>query len=122
MVDAYSTCSSILTQLGETVPESVSLECVGAMIAETLKMYDGMFSDAWLGKKMEDLKLQNIVKFYGALATCAFFCKAEHMIGFFVCKMTQLSLIHGPCPYTPIAFLRLSNFINRNGAKAALAQ
>ena len=85
-------------------------------------MYDEIFDKDWLGKKMEDVKLQNVVKFYGAMAAHAFLCKAKHMRGYFICKMAQVSLNHGPCSYTPIAFLKLSSFVNRNGDKVVLAQ
>ena len=122
VVDAYNTCSSILTQLGETISESVLLEACVEIIAETLTMHYHMFGDAWIEKEMEDKTLQNIVKFYGAMATCAYFFQEEHMVGYIICKMAQLSLRHGPCQYTPIAFLKLSYIINPDGSNAALAQ
>ena len=92
------------------------------MITETLKVYDQEYGDDWLGKKMEDSNLQNVVKFYAALATCAFFCKESNMVDYIICKMVRVSLRQGGCQHTPIAFLKLSNIINRDGNNAALAQ
>lgn len=122
VADAYITCSSILTQLGETVPESVTPETVAAMIPETLRMYDEVYGDDWLGKKMEDMTLRNVVKFYSSMATSAFFCKPPHIVAYFVCKVVQLSLQNGVCQHTPLAFLQLSNIIIQDGNNTACAQ
>lgn len=92
------------------------------MIAETLMLYNEIFDEDWLESKMENFTLQNVVRFYGAMAAHAFLCKPKHMRGYFICKMLQISLNHGPCSYTPIALLKLSNFVNRRGDKFVLAQ
>ena len=106
--EAYTTCSSILAQLGEAVPDIVTEEMVGDIIPETLSMYSEICGDDWLGTKMEDTKLCNIVKFYSVIATAAYFCKPPHMPAFYVCRMVQISLRNGICDYTPIAFMKLS--------------
>lgn len=111
--EAYTTCSSVLTQLGETVPEVVTLETVGAMIPETLHMYAEVYGDDWLEKKMEDTTLCDIIKFYSSMATAAFFCKPPHMVAYFVCKTVQLSLRNGVCPHAPLAFMHLSSIVIR---------
>ena len=108
VVDAYNTSSSILTQLGETVPEAVTLEAVGVMIPETLNLYAEVYCEDWLEKKMEDTTLCNIVKFYSVTVTAAYFCKPMHMLAYFVCKMVQLSLQNGVCQHTPVALMQLS--------------
>lgn len=100
----------------------MTFETVAATITETVKMYNGAYDDDWLKQKMEDRTLQNVVKFYGALVNSAFFCRPKHHVGYIVCKAVQLSLKHGACQDTPIAFLRLSNFVNINGSEAALAR
>ena len=51
--EAYTTCSSILAQLGEAVPDIVTEEMVGDIIPETLSMYSEICGDDWLGTKME---------------------------------------------------------------------
>lgn len=126
------------------MPESVTTETVEAMIPETLKMYDEVYGDDWLGKKIEDSTLRNIVKFYSAseslgvllvlcftqiltklfapVGTSAFFFKVSHIVAYFVCKAVQLSLKNGVCQHTPIAFLQLSNIIERGGQNVACAQ
>ena len=108
---AYATCSSILSQLGETVPDTVTVEMVGGIIPETLRMYSEVYGDDWLGKQMEDTKLCNIVKFYSAIATAAYFFKPTHAPAYFVCKMVQMSLRNGVCQHTPLALMQLSNMV-----------
>ena len=105
--EAYTTCSSILAQLGEAVPDIVTEEMVGDIIPETLSMYSEICGDDWLGTKMEDTKLCNIVKFYSLLTTAAYFCKPSS--GYFVCRTIQMSLQNGVCEYTPIAVMKLSS-------------
>ena len=107
--EAFDTCSSILTQLGETVPDAVTAETVGGMIPETLSMYSKVYGDDWLGRKMEDTNLCSITKFYSAIAAAAFFCKPTHMVGYFVCKVVQISLQNGVCEHTPLALMQLSS-------------
>jgi len=111
--EAYTTCSSTLTQLGETVPETVTPEMVGSMIPETLNMYTEVYDDDWLGKKMEDSTLCNAMKFYSIILTTAHFIKPSHMVAYFICKMVQLSLRHGVCQYTPQALMILSSIVIR---------
>ena len=122
VVDAYRTCSSILTQLGETIPETVEPEEAVAIIQETLRKYDEVHSDDRLGKKMEDCTLRYVVKFYAQMVTSAFFFKVPHIITYFVCKAVQISLDNGVCQYTPLSFLQLANMIIRNASNASLAQ
>lgn len=121
IVDTYDTYSSILAQLGEDVPETVSFESISAMVMDTLRMYGELCDDNWLEKKMESRSLQNVEKFYSALKNVAVFHKPQ-MVGYLVCKMVQLSLNHGVCQHTPTALLNLSWIINRDGDNAAFAQ
>ena len=113
VVEAYTTSSSILAQLGETVLEAVTLETVGVMIPDTLIMYSEVYGDDWLKKKMEDTTLFNIIKFYRVLAVAAYFCKPLHVSTYFICKMVQLSLRNGVCQYTPLALMQLSSIAIR---------
>ena len=114
--EAYTTCSSILAQLGETVPDTVTLAMVGDIIQETLSMYSEVYSDDWLERKMEDTKLCNIVKFYSVIATAAYFCKQSYTYtpAFFLCKLVQISLRNGVCGYTPLALMKLSLIVFNN--------
>ena len=110
VVEAYETSSSILSQLGETVPEveTVTLEMVGGMVVETLGMYAQVAGDEWLAKKVEDSTLINILNFFSVMATAAYFCKPMHIVGYFVCRSVQLSLQNGVCHHTPLALMQLS--------------
>ena len=122
IAEAYETGISILTQLGETVPESVSHEAIQTMIAETLKMYHSVYDDDWLKTKMEDKNLQSVIKIFVPMYVLATFCQPDLMAHYFICKAVQLSLQNGLCRYTPISFLNFSSIINRDGSHAKLAQ
>ena len=106
---AFDTCSSILTQLGETVPDAVTVETVGGMLPETLSMYSKVYGDDWLGRKMEDTNLCSIAKFYSVISTAAYFCQPAHMVAYFTCKLVQISLQNGICEHTPLALMQLSS-------------
>lgn len=122
VADAYKTCSSILTQLGDTVPESIDPELVKAMVPETLKEYNEIYGDEWLGRKVEDSKVHSIVGLYTQMTTCAFLFKAPHIVAYFVCKGVQISLRNGVCEHTPLAFIHLSNVLTRSGKHTACVQ
>ena len=85
------------------------------MIPETLRKYDEVYGDDWLGKKMEDYTLRYVVRFYGQMITSAFFFKVPHFVAHFTCKAVQLSLQNGVCKYTPLSLLQLSNVLVRSG-------
>ena len=46
MNDVYNMCASVLTQFGETIPESVSPEAAYNVTVETLRMYGNVFNNA----------------------------------------------------------------------------
>ena len=111
--EAYTTCSSILTQLGETVPEpeSVSLETAESLVQKTLKRYTEVYGDDWLGKEMSDTTLCYTMKFYTLLANAIFFFQHKLVVAYYLCKAVQLSFHHGVCKYTPRALVVLSSFV-----------
>lgn len=113
MNEAYNTCSTVLTLLGETLPEIVTPGLVGGLIPETLNMYTEVYSDDWIEKKMEDNTRCNVMKFYSLMATASYFFKPLHVVAYCICKMVQLSLRHGLCKYTPKALMILSSFVIR---------
>ncbi len=112
MIEAYTTCSSILSKLGEIVPEAVTPERVGSMVPETLNMYTEVYGDDLLGKKKDD-SLCYVMKFYNIMATAAHFFKPSHIVVYIICKMVQMSLRHGVCQETPLAMMQLSSFVIR---------
>ena len=111
MVDAYNTCSTTLSHLGETVPETVAFQDAEAIVPETLQMVGQTFGDAWLEKEIENESVRQILKFYTAMVTATYIIKPPHFMAYFVCKMVQLSLQHGVSKYTPLALLQLSNIV-----------
>ena len=92
---------------------------VGGMLPETLSMYSEVYGDDWLAKKMEDSSLCNILEFYSAIATAAYFCKPPHVVAYFVCKMVQMSLRNGVCQHTPLALMQLSSIISSSISSAS---
>lgn len=110
MADAYDTCSFVLLQLGENIPDSVTPEAATTVIDETLKMYEEVYNDDWLERKMEDETLRIVVKFYSAIIFLAFLCRSRYTAIFLICKAVQLSLRNGACVYTPLSLLQLIGF------------
>eukprot|EP00984_Skeletonema_dohrnii_P000513 scaffold169_cov122-Skeletonema_dohrnii-CCMP3373.AAC.1 len=70
---AYDTCASVLSQLGETIPTSVTPEAASSMLAETLTMYEEVYNDEWIKKKLEDEKIRTIAKLYNSCGSAAKF-------------------------------------------------
>ena len=108
-VDAYNTCSSVMSHLGETIPESVTPQEVGVIVPETIHMVREVYGAEWLGKKNENESVRQILKFYTALITASYFFKEPCVMAYFVWRTVQLSLLHGASKYTPLAFLQLTN-------------
>ena len=108
-VDAYNTCSSMLSHLGETIPENVTPQAVGSAVPETLYKIEKGYNEEWLGKKIENESVRQILKFYTALISASYLFKEPHVMAYFVCRTVQLSLQHGVSKYTPLAFIQLSN-------------
>ena len=109
MTDVYDTCSSILTELGESIPESSSFIESSEMTRETLKMYEEV-GDKWLeGEITDDKTLNTTLQFYRAIALASYYFKSHSMAVYFTCKAMQLSLRKGLCEYTPITLLQFTS-------------
>ena len=109
MNDVYDTCSSILIQLGESIPESSTLKTSSGMIQETLNMYKEV-GDKWLeGEKTDDKTLNTTLQFYRAIALASFFCKSRSHVVYFTCKAVQLSLQRGLCECTPLSLMQFTS-------------
>ena len=119
VTDAYNTCSFVLHQLGENIPDSVAPEAAKTMIEDTLKMYEEVYDDDLLERKMEDETLRIVVKFYSAITFLAYMCRSQHTAIFFICKAVQLSLRNGACVYTPLSLLQLMGFAIQDKDKNA---
>jgi hypothetical protein len=118
--DAYNTCSSALTQLGESIPDTLDHETVKTITAETINMYNQVCgnNDDWLKREMASNN-RTIDKFYGAIATASYHCKKKNMLVYFCCKGFQLSLQNGICQHTPLAALQFA-LVSMNDENAAV--
>ena len=107
--DAYNTCSSALTQLGESIPDSLDFETAKTITAETINMYNRVSgnNDDWLKREVA-CNNRTIDKFYGAIATASYHCKKKNMLVYFCCKGFQLSVQNGICQHTPLAALQFA--------------
>ena len=112
--DAYNTCSFVLLQLGETIPESVAPEAAKTMVEDTLKMYEEAYDDDWLERKMEGNTLRTLIKIYNVMAFSSYFCKSYSMVVYFTCKAVQLSLRNGICEHTPLSFLQFTGVVTKD--------
>jgi hypothetical protein len=108
VVDAYNTFSCILTQLGETIPESVSPEAATGMITETVNMFEEIYDDEWKRTNMEDETLRATVQFYCGMALAAYFFKPRTIVTWYTCRAVQLCLRKGMCKHCPIALVQLT--------------
>ena len=114
MNDVYDTCSAILTELGESIPESYTLCKSAEMLAETLKMYEEL-GDKWLkGEKTDDKTLQTTLQFYNVIALASYFCKSYSMVVYFTCKAVQLTLHRGLCEHTIITLLQFTSVVTKD--------
>jgi len=107
--DVYDICSSILRELGESIPESCTLSKSSEMIAETLNLYEEV-GDKWLkGEKTDDKTLNATLQFYSAIALASYFCKSYSMIVYYTCKAVQLSLHRGLCEHSLITLAQFTS-------------
>ena len=113
MKDVYDTCSAILTELGESIPEWYTLSKSSVMV-ETLKMYEEV-GDKWLeGEKTDDKTLQTTLQFYNVIALASYFCKSYSMVVYFTCKAVQLTLHRGLCEHTIITLLQFTSVVTKD--------
>jgi len=112
--DVYDTCSAILTELGESIPECYTLSKSSVMLVETLKMYEEV-GDKWLeGEKTDDKTLQTTLQFYNVIALASYFCKSYSMVVYFTCKAVQLTLHRGLCEHTIITLLQFTSVVTKD--------
>eukprot|EP00577_Skeletonema_sp_RCC1716_P008541 CAMPEP_0113418196 /NCGR_PEP_ID=MMETSP0013_2-20120614/26075_1 /TAXON_ID=2843 ORGANISM="Skeletonema costatum, Strain 1716" /NCGR_SAMPLE_ID=MMETSP0013_2 /ASSEMBLY_ACC=CAM_ASM_000158 /LENGTH=743 /DNA_ID=CAMNT_0000305411 /DNA_START=1 /DNA_END=2232 /DNA_ORIENTATION=- /assembly_acc=CAM_ASM_000158 len=112
--DVYDTCSAILTELGESIPEWYTLSKSSVMLVETLKMYEEV-GDKWLeGEKTDDKTLQTTLQFYNVIALASYFCKSYSMVVYFTCKAVQLTLHRGLCEHTIITLLQFTSVVTKD--------
>ena len=110
----YDTCSFVLLQLGETIPDLVAFDAVKTMAKDTLTMYQAVVNDDWLERKMEDETFHTKLQFYNSIAFSSFFCKSYSLLVYFTCKAVQLSLQKGICEHTPLSLLQFTGVVANN--------
>ena len=108
MNDVFNTCSSVLIKLGESIPESSTVN-TSEMIRETLNMYNAV-GTKWLeGEKTDDKTLNTTLQLYRAIALASFFCKSYNMVVYFTCKAVQLTLQSGLTESTPLSLMQFAS-------------
>ena len=106
--DVYNTCSSVLIKLGESIPESSTLN-TSKMVTETLNMYADV-GTKWLeGEKTNDKTLNTTLQLYRAIALASFFCKSYNMVVYFTSKAVQLTLQSGVTECTPLSLMQFAS-------------
>jgi len=111
-IDAYNTCSSVLLQLGETIPDAVAPGIAKTMVEDTLKMYEEVDDIDWLERNIEDNALRTTLQFYSSIADSSYLCKPVTMAVYFTCKAVQLSLRKGICDHTTMSLLQFTRVMN----------
>jgi len=92
--EAYTTCHEVLSQLNETIPDSVDMRSTMAIVKETGDMLQKK-SDTELSEMKEmDNVLLFTLKFY-TLLICIAFWKKPTIMPFIGCRMIRISLEHG---------------------------
>jgi hypothetical protein len=80
------------------------------MVAETLAMYEEVYDDEWVKKRLEDESICTLAKFYNACVIAGHLCTSAHISIHHICKAAQLSLKNGACQYTPLALVHFAGF------------
>ena len=104
-MDAYTTCNEVLSQLGETIPQSLDAPKKKKMIEATSKMTRSISDTDLLEMKEMDERLSISLKFYSFMTTLAFFAKPE-IFAFLSCRMVQLTMQNGICKYSIMGFVQ----------------
>ena len=101
--NAYTTCRDVLEQLGETIPQFLEPEQTRKMIGATSETVQNLLETDLLEMKEMDSNLSISLKFHCLMATVAYFAK-PHMLPFLSCRSIALTMKHGICKYSIIAF------------------
>ena len=73
----------MLSHLGETIPETVTPQAVEAIVPETLYKIEKHYGAEWLGKKIENESVRQILKFYPALINASYIFQTTPCDGLF---------------------------------------
>ncbi len=111
--DVYTTCYTILTELGETIPESYTFTMASKQMTATLNAYEKVGENWIKGEKTVDKTLYKTLQFYNAIALASYFCKSHSMVIYFTCKAVQLSLQRGLCEHTASALIQFTSVVTK---------
>ena len=109
--DVYDTCSAILTELGETIPESYTFAMASRKMTATLNTFEKVGENWIKGEKTVDRTLHKTLQFYNVIALASYFCKSYSMVIYFTCKAVQLSLQRGLCEHTASALMQFTSVV-----------
>jgi hypothetical protein len=90
------------------------------MLADTLTMYEEVYNDEWINKKLEDEKIRTIAKIYNTFVIACFLCKPRHILVYHMCRAVQLSLQNGTCQYTPLALIHFAGYAMKDEQPASI--
>jgi hypothetical protein len=88
-----------LTQLGETIPQSLESEEVTRMVKATSNTVQKVSEINLLEMKEMNATLSISLKFYSLMAVIAFIAR-PHMFSFLACRIVTLTMQHGVCKYS----------------------
>lgn len=120
-IAAYDTCTFVLRELGETIPDSVTADTARSILTETLAMYDTVYGEEWLVKKLEEEKIRTIALIYNKCVIACFLCKKRNVLIYHMCRAVQLSLQNGTCQYTPLALVHLAGYAMQDEKSASIS-
>ena len=73
--EAYLTCRDVLIQLGEQIPEKISIQESHKLIVETTSLLKDLSPESLSAMKEMDASLQTIVKFYSFMTEISWFSR-----------------------------------------------
>lgn len=87
--EAFATCQDVLTQLGEDIPECVTLEESKKFVQETTLLLEDLSGERLRAMNEMDKSMQTVVKFYSFMGDVSWFLKPEVSVVFIVYGESQ---------------------------------
>ena len=83
---SFTTCREVLSQLNETIPDSIDMKAMGLLIKDTSARLAKLTEDELVNmREMQDKTARSTLKFYTLITCIAFWLKSE-MMPFFGCR------------------------------------
>ena len=77
-------------------------------------MYDEVYEDEWINRRLENERIRSIVKIYKSFVIACFLCKQRHIYIYHMSRAVQLSLKNGASQYTPLALIHFAGYAMKN--------